>query len=330
MKIDRKKLLEKLQSVKDAINPSDTSGEQRCFRFSSNCVASYNDEMLCTCEAETGLEANIPAAPLLALLAKSKNESLDLRVKHGSLLVSGKNMDAAIIIDTVAELPDVEKPKKWKKLPDGFADGIQKVMGSLGTDEGSFVLTCAHITPDHIEACDSVQLSRHTIKTPTKKDFLVRSAVLKTIIAMDAIEVSNTKDWVHFKNKTGVVISCRSYVEKYPDLGVHIDQKGVSVKLPNEIKEACQRAEIFSVATKTSPVTIRLEGKQASIHGEGVNGWIKETIKIKYKGPDMSFRINPTMLIDTLHPEAECTLVDESHLQVQIGDTAHVLCLCKS
>ncbi len=107
----------------------------------------------------------------VSILRKLKETELEITTSKEELLIKGKRKKAGLRMETDILLPidSVEKPKKWIHLPDDFAEAISIVQQCSGKDETRFSLTCVHITPKWIEACDGYQAARYKMKMEIEK-----------------------------------------------------------------------------------------------------------------------------------------------------------------
>jgi hypothetical protein len=157
-------------------------------------------------------------------------------------------------MDQEVSLPveGIEDPKEWIKLPEGFLDAVGIAQQCASTNESEFVLTCVHLHPKWIEACDQFQIVRYPIKTGLKESTLIRRSSLKSVVGMDVVELSQTENWLHFRNPSGLLISCRRYSQTYPILDAFLDVKGAETTLPKGLESAIDKAQIFSSLADSS------------------------------------------------------------------------------
>lgn len=319
MIINREDFLRQLESVTPGLSMKEIIDQSSCFIFQDGMVTTYNDEIACSHKSALKIEGAVPANPLISILRKMKEDELDIALgeddKNMTLLVKGKRKHARIIMEQEIRLPveTVDKPKKWKKLPAKFSDAVSIVEPCAGTNESKFVLTCIHITPKWIEASDDSQGVRFKIKTDVKKSTLIRRDSLKHIISMDMTKFSEAKHWIHFKNPDGLILSCRHWMDEYPsdDMTDILKVKGRPLTLPKGLREAIERAEIFSSenAESNNVIVILRKGK-LKIKGQGVSGYFTEVRKSKYDGKTLSFTIPPKLLIELAQHYNECEVAD--------------------
>jgi len=305
--------------------------QSSCFIFKDKRVMTYNDEVACSQKSCVDIEGAVQAIPLVSILRKLQEEEIDIILSEGELLIKGKRRKSGIRMDANILLPvdSVEKPKKWKKLPEDFVDAVSIVQECAGRDESQFTMTCVNLSQKWIEACDNYQAARYKIKMDVEQSTLVRKESLKYIVSLDMTEFSETKTWIHFRNPTGLVLSCRRFVEEYPDLSIILKMKGIPAILPKGLKEAAERAEIFSAENaEDNQVTIQLKKGKLKITGRGASGWFSEVKDIKYDGKPLSFTIAPKLLAELVQRHNKCEIAPD-RLKVDVDKFQYVTVLGK-
>ena len=314
MRINREELLRQLEATLPGLSTREIIEQSSCFIFKDKTIRTYNDEIACNQKSILDIEGAVQAMPLISILRKLQEDELEIGInkKHTQLLVKGKHRRSGIRMeqDIVLPIEAVEKPKKWKKLPSNFADAVSIVQPCAGSNESQFVMTCIHICPEWMEACDNHQMTRFRIKTDISKPVLIRKESLKHIVSMDMTKFSETKHWIHFGNSTGLILSCRHFVEDYPMEDITKVMKGFKGKpltLPKGLKEAIEKAEIFSSEnTEGSDIIVDLKPTKFKITGKGASGWFTETKKSKYKGEPLQFTIPAKLLIELVRQYSKC------------------------
>lgn len=315
MLVARSGLLNALESIMPGISSRDMVEQGTCAVFMGNTVCSYNDEIFCEykLEDELNITGAVPIGPLRSMLHKLKEDSVDINVSGSELLIKGKSgRESGIRIEEKVALPidKVDKPEKYKKLPDGFAPAVMRAAGCASTDSGLYYITCIHLTAKHLEATDNNHAIRYYMDLPIEEPSMVRATSLAQIKLASPKSMSVTRSWVHFKNGLGLRMSIRKDTtggaQKFPDLSKLLEFKGKSITLPKSIGEACDRAQIFS-AEDAEMNLVRVEiapGKPLALRADGSSGWYREKKKIDYDGPELKFMISPNLL---------AALVSESH-----------------
>jgi DNA polymerase III sliding clamp (beta) subunit (PCNA family) len=327
--INREELLFQLESVQGGLSKREIIEQSACFVFKDGEVMTFNDEVACSCKCSLPIVGAVQADPLLAILRKLPEDEITIEETDGELVIVGKRRRAGIRRENEVLLPvsGVEKPGKWRSLPADFQEAISMVQHCTGSDESQFVLTCVHIHPEYIEACDKYQITRATLATGVKTATLVRGSSLKHITSLGMTQVSETGSWIHFRNPSGLVLSCRRYQEEYPNLNSFIDFKGHPITLPKGLGDAADKAKVFTTeGTDESQVLVQLRPGKIRIRGEGAAGYYQEVKKLAYDGPNLEFMVAPELLIEITkkHNDAE---IDSGRLKVDGGKWIYVTAL---
>jgi DNA polymerase III sliding clamp (beta) subunit (PCNA family) len=333
MRITRENFLGQLESVQPGLSAREIIEQSSCFIFQEGEVVTYNDEIACRQECSlSDVAGAVPAEPLLAILRKLNEEEIEVSSNEGELLIKGKKRQAGIKMEMNILLPidTVDRPKKWKSLPKNFTEAVTIIGQCASKDESQFVITCVHLHPKWIEACDNYQIARYPMETGLEESTLIRREALKHITTLDMNSFSETKSWMHFKNENGLVLSCRRYVEDYPDLQPYLSvKKGEKTEFPKGLKEATEKAEIFSQGNiESNQVEVSLCAGRLKLKGRGVTGWYSEVKKVSYSGGGISFLITPQLLRELVTNYNECEITPGT-LKVDSGSFIYVTCLGK-
>ena len=332
MKINRETFLSDLEMVKGGLSPREFIEQSSCFVFQDGMVMTFNDEVACRKKIGLGITGAIQATSLLAILEKMDDPELLVEENDkGEVEFRGKRKAFGVIKESEIFLPvdKVEMPEKWKPLPKEFTEAVGLVHHCVSSDESRFLLTCIHIHPEYIEACDNLQVMRVMVSTEIKNPILVRGSSLEQIVSLGMDEVALTKTWIHFKNQQGLIFSCRRYAEDYPSMDKFISFKGHSITIPKGLAEASDRAAIFAMDKTGEPlVQVTIKGDKIRILGEGLSGWFKEVKKVAYDGPPMEFVIAPELL-KHISEEYKDAQIAEGRLKVVGGSWEYVTVLGK-
>jgi DNA polymerase III sliding clamp (beta) subunit (PCNA family) len=331
MIINREEFLQQLESVVAGLSAREIIEQSKCFVFKDKKVMTYNDEIACVQDSCLSIEGAVEATSLISLLRKLQEKELDIQTEEEQLLIRGKRKRAGIKMETDIKLPIdmLEIPEKWKTLPTDFADAISVVQSCASSDESNFASSCIHVTPEWIEACDNYQASRYTMPLKIKHNILIRKESLKHILSLDMTQFSETKNWIHFKNPSGLTLSCRRWIEDFPNITELLNMTGSKVVLPKGLIEASEKAEIFSVENaEDNQVVVKLQPGKLKISGRGVSGFYEEIKKVKYKGKPISFAIAPSLLIYLIEHHNAC-MISENNLKVDSGKYQYVTVLQK-
>jgi len=333
MRIERDNLIKQLEMTRPGLSPKEFIEQSSCFVFTDDTLHTYNDEIACRVPLKLGFTGAIQASKLIQFLEKANDPVFMVRENdNGELEFKGKNKISAIQKEAEIHLPvdkvEVAADEDWFPLHKDFATSITRLQHCVSKDESKAVLTCVHITPKYLEACDNIAMLRCNIKTKVTESVLVRGSSLVNMVTLGMIEMATTPSWVHFRNRDGLVMSMRTYSEDYPDLGSILDlPEGQQVVLPQAIQEAVQRAAVFAVDIAGVPtLEIKLKPGKVAIYGTGLVGWHKEIRRIKYDGPPIAFSVSPA-LFEYIANEYREAKVSEERLRAEGSNWVYVCVL---
>jgi DNA polymerase III sliding clamp (beta) subunit (PCNA family) len=315
LKVNRETFLQQLEMISPGLSQREILEQSSCFVFDKGRILSFNDEISCSHETKLQIKGAVQAQPLLAILRKLEEQELEIEQVNGELILHGKRKKSGIRMEAQITLPidQLETPMKWRPLPQDFTEAVSMTQHCAGKDAANYWPLCFNITPNWIETSDTFQIARYELETGFKEPLLVRRDSLVHIIKLDMVEFSTTSSWVHFRNKSGLVLSCRSESAEFPDCTPFLKGKGQKTVLPKTLIRETEAAEIFSTESAgDNLITIQLWPGKLKLKGEGVFGWYSsyKTLK-KYQGPAMKFMISPTLLAQIIGRHNECELVTE-------------------
>ena len=332
MKINRQELLDQVVSVRPGLSQREVIEQSSCVVFQDQRIITFNDEVACSRKSILDIKAAVVAEPFIQLLSRLKEETIEVIIEGEELRIKAGKKKAGIRMESEILLPveSLEKPEKWNKLPKDFGDAVYLVSRCAGKKESEFVMTCVHLHPKWIEASDNYQAGRYNIQMGIDTSFLIRSESLGMVESLDMRKFSQTKNWIHFKNSSGLILSFRKYLDKYPEISKVMKKKGTPLTLPKGIKDSVENAQIFSDENaEDKKIQIQLKGKILRLKADGASGWYEEPLKISYAGSELSFRIDPKLLISLTEKSSQST-VGTDRMIVQTGKFRYVTVLIVS
>jgi len=328
VRLKRETLLHNLLRVSPGLAAREILEQSASFIFKDGRIYTFNDEILCIADYDCDFDGAVHAAPLVALLNKMEEDEIDIAPNAEGLMIAGKRSRAVVRMHNEILLPidSVDEPEGWSELHNDFGDALDVVQGSASKDDLHFNLTCIHLSPKYVEACDGYQMTRYNIDTGMDKDCLIKRDSAKSIIGLGMSHVSEGKNWIHFRSDK-LTISCRRWVQDYIDLDELIDFSGRKTTLPGGLSEAVDKAEIFSSNnTSDNQITVRIKDGKLRLKGEGVHGWYEEIKKIEYGGESIQFMIPPRLLVEITKRTNDCEVTAE-RLKIDAGKFVFVACL---
>lgn len=302
--MNREQLLKTLQAVSPGVARKEMIEQSTCFIFKDGHVISYDDEVSVRVKIDLGFEGAVPAEPFIALLSRLPDEEVKVVNKDDSVQIRGKGKRGTIKKQQEITLPvdNMPKPGKMKKLPKDFGKVISAVSSSASRDMTRPILTAVSIATEGADATDNFQITQMDFESDCPAEFLLPASQAPIIARYNPTHVAAAKGWVHFKNKEGVVFSCRTITGDFPDLSDALGIKGVKVKLPKLTGDALDRTGIFLDAEfdQDRYISITIEEGKMRILSSGSKGSLEEVMKVKYKGKPVSFSVHPQLLSSAL------------------------------
>lgn len=327
--VNREDLLQLLESVAPGRTDKENIEQSSCVVFQNSLAFTFNDEIACL--APTGLkealQGAIPGKPLTELLTKIQDEEVYLEQDGEKLLlripdkrkpedkVRFKSSKTTIKLFQKIALPleQMEYPQEWIPLHEDFLDAVTAVQ-DCALNKGPFQATCLHIHPKWIEASDGLQIMRFRLPTGVENSLLVRKESIKHITALGMCELGETRQWLHFRNQNQAILSCRRFLEDFPDLTPFLkcSEQEEEITLPRQLQQALERAEILTKELgEKALLEVSLTQNKMKITGRGALGEHTETKKVTYTGKNFAFLISPKTLIAIAKKHNQCFLSEK-------------------
>lgn len=340
--IGREDFLRLLEFVEPGIALRDDGVDQSdCVVISGGKIRSFSEEIACEVPAPPCLAAAdgaVRAKPLLDLVRKIPDDVLEVEMGKGEFLIRGASgrRRSGVTAEKDVVLPRIRKedrPRDWAEPGEGFSRAVGVVHACAELDEDEFSHACVHVHPKWLEACSQFQLCRWKIKTGLAEPALVRRFSIRHVIRLEVAGIADSERWVHFKDSSGGVLSCRRFSvegeEAFPDMEPMMDHAGaVPVSLPKGLVESSGVAAVFADSTVDGQlVTVSLRPGRLEIRGHGLSGWYEESKKIKgYAGKPLRFMISPELLAEIVDEHNEC-LLTRGRLVVKNDSMTYCICL---
>ena len=329
MRVNRASILRLLELVRPGIAVRELVEQSSCLVFHEGKVITFNDEIACVVDFPVPIEGAVKAKPVLDLLQKLDDDEVEIEGAGSELKIKGRMRKASFTMESNVMLPieSIDRPTEWFATSLELEDALRVVTPCASKEESQFTLTCVHIHPAYLEACDRFQMARYRTEIGVKNEMLVRAESLQQVVGLGVKEVAESPAWLHFRNKDGLVISFRRYIEEYVKLDHFLETENMSpVSLPGGIDKIVGRAEIFSGENALgNNVLVDLTKNRIVIKGEGVIGWYKEMQKVEYDGPPFRFLIQPQLLIEVSKKAKSCGVLGD-RLMVQADRFSYLTC----
>jgi hypothetical protein len=330
-RINREYLLQRLDEVKPGLSHQPIVEQSTHFIFQNGWIYTYNEEV--ACRTPSGLPKDLVCAvqadPLLRILSKLPDEEIDVGLSGNDLVIKGKGRKTELPAAREILLPvdKIKLPKKedWNRIHTDFTDAIGIAMTCVGKDVSMFYTVCVHITPKHIESCDSVQLTRYRLQTGVKEPFMVRGESVKHVQVIAPVYIAEDENFVHFYTRSKLVYSVKKWISEFiKDMDKALQVTGVPTVLPPGLGDAADRAQVFSDENDDNIVVVELTNDALKIVGHGPNGKHTEFKKVKYIGKPLKFAVSPKLLIELVKRHTDCQVSPERRIIVDGGKFTYV------
>lgn len=318
MEISVSEFKKALEIVKPGLAASVAEIEQvTSFAFTKKSVTTYNNEICITHPlSDLDMQGAIEAELLYKFITKIKTEQIQLSINDTEVNMKAGRIKAAFSIDPEIKLPlddeDLVNKGKWKSLPNNFIEAVSMAKGCVSKDMIKPKLNCVHVNKQgFIESTDGFRILHYNLedKIPINTSLIPESSIA-SVIRIKPTKVAKGKEWLHFKNDEGTVISCRVVDDEFPDTENFLKEgkKGVKVSFPKELINSLDTAEIFA---ENFLVKITIKGNKLTVNSGGSIASYKERLKLETKAVPFAFMITPYLLKDILKQIQFCTIYDD-------------------
>lgn len=312
----KQEIIDILKKVEPGLSLKELIPQSTCFLFTDGEISTFNNEVGLRHPIQLPFTGAIPAKEFLQFLLKVKQEEIELTYDAVATEVKLKagRAKAGIKIDPEIKVPIEKTPskKQWRSVPDNFVTAVEFCLFSAAADLSMGVLSCLHITPEAVESSDNMRITRFSYTEKMDiEPFLIPATSAREIPKMDIKQLAVTESWVHFKEKSGMIFSCRRVNDKFVDLSPHIKVEGSPIKLPEVTDDILDKATIFvKDSLIEESVTVNVTKGKFTVYASGSAGWFKESSKVDYKGKDIEFQIAPSLLKSILDKKGKCKISD--------------------
>lgn len=335
MKIKKSELITALEVVKPGLSNKDILEQSTSFAFVDNHVCTYNDEIAVRFPLKLDITGAVRADELYKFINKVSADEIEITQTENEIqLKAGRDkvwmkMDAEIRLP-LDELGEYEG--KWVKIPDTLMPALKTAYPCASKDMSKPELTCVYINEKYVIATDSYRIMRVNIGNAGRKVFknalLIPATAVKSLVRYQVAEFCESQGWAHFRAGNGLVFSCRTVAENFPNIEPFLEVEGVELKLPSSTKEALERGGIFSKGDSEieKEVNIEVSKKKIVFRAEGDFGRYEGEMNCAYSGEDFRFTVPPSFLYDILGDLQHC-IVGGNSLKFQGENFEHVVCL---
>lgn len=326
MKIKKQKLLQALTLVKPGLAKNGLIDGTDSFNFMDNSIRAHNDDIQISVDFKIGLKGSIPSQNFYNLLSKIPDEEIEMKQTKNQIILAGKKKTAKFIFSEVSKaIQSYVNPKelKWKNLPKDFSECLKFCLFSVG--EGTTRLGCIFIKENYVTSSDDLRITRRFMEKSIPLELLITGDSVKELVKYNPSHFCKSNSWIHFKNRDGVLFSCRLIEGVFPDVKDLLEIKGIKIRLPKNLTDSIDRAKTM-VDPDNNYITLSLSKGLLTCKGRGKNGLYEEEKRAIYSGPNIEIRVNPEFLSQIL-PILDTVILGENVLSFRGENFTHVLCI---
>jgi DNA polymerase III sliding clamp (beta) subunit (PCNA family) len=331
MKILANELLEDLE-VLNAVTPDKIVQHSDSVYFSGTQMVTFNGEICLQKKIETEFTGAVNCKTLTAIVNKNGTREIDfIRPENSGILVRYKKSSTVLGTEDSYEPPTIKRPDKaeWKTLPKDFIKNIRSVSGVTSSKSVEPVKTSIHIKDSRVEAGDGFRIMIIESDETMSDEIFIRCDHIKVLEKLEPSSYSVSKDWIHFKNGKGFLLSLRKLNITYPDLKEIFENNngGDSLTITDDVISSLEQASIIMDQTSetTDCVTVEIMNKNIKISVQSKSGKFRNVIPIN-SDIETKFLINPKFLIDMLLNDNHFK-VSERALTMESKNIRYLVCL---
>jgi DNA polymerase III sliding clamp (beta) subunit (PCNA family) len=289
------------------------------YGFAQGRVITFNDEISISHPVEgLNITGAVHAKELHGLLKKLKKEDIEIEEKDGEVRLSAGRARAGFKIkELTMPLDEVNQKTDWEDLPEGFAEKVAFVLPCVSTRMDQPKFNCVHVNKEgFVEATDNFRIAVGFLPESMDSTFLIPAKSAKEVVKLEPIQYNIGKNWTHFRNEEGTILSCRTFAESFFDTTRFTtieDGTGTDIEFPEEINKILPRAEVVlqDLDFENQSVEITVEDGQIVVRSESELSWFEESERTNYIGDPIVFFATPKLLEDIVKKTHQAKITKE-------------------
>lgn len=328
MNVNKEELLAALNSASFGLSSGcDPLAPPPLYIFREDRIFTYNDALASSVPFKTGMSFAVPSGEFYKIISKMKDEVIKLDLKENEILILGKRVRAGINLVEVSDLPlDFPNNEDFKELPSNFIQALSGCIFTCSRDQSQLAFSSIHIGKEWIESTDVVRITRFSLDGKMEKDFLLSVKASKELSKLVLNKYTLLEGWVVFRSENGIDYYSRYIDIDYPSLTQFLSKDGIKTKLPPDLRQALDKADIFDDPSKDVYTEFRFSKDSLLVKGTGNVGWFEERLESDYDGEPIVVQTLPKFLMEVI------PLIDEVYVSkdkmIFAGESfVHAICI---
>ncbi len=311
IKVNRKELVEKLNRLKYGLPKGNIVQDDYCFLFFGGRIYTYNDDVCISTKFDMDNDFAVRADEFLSTLQKITPDIFTLIVTEKTVKIKAKNYKAEVACTDSESLRDkieslkIGAGRKWKKLPEGFSEGLKLCSFSVGANMTNVIFTYINVDNNKVMSSDEYRVSEYKMKEEIEDNLLLRGTAAIDLVKFDMVKYFVEKGGIYFKNKEYVFWVRKDELEReYPDFSSDFKFKGSSLEFPEDTKDLVDFCSIFSQEDfeLKKKITVNISDGKIMVIGEASGvGKGSAVVDIDYNKKDINFEIHPRLFLEVLN-----------------------------
>lgn len=330
-KLELQKTLELLQAVgsQNEKNPADLSN--KVIVEKDKLINNFNNSFITVVEQEFGFEGIFDLTTFVKVVKSLNSDDIELEYNADKKEVILSALRTKIGLKELniekLELPIPEKPSKLKSLPEDFLKALQLCMSCCSRNEYS-PLRFIVVNKDKMIASDQDKIGIYNLQIPLKRTMMIHNAFAQKILALNPVKFVDNDLLLFFARSDSIYSFCSNFKYDYPDFEKILNKKyDNEIVIPKELKEATEiSVNLFaSLKKEEHTMIVSLQKNRILIRSESDFGWMDKTIRTKYSGKEISFKINSVILKQVLDKTDVLKISEDNLAKIEFDNFTYIL-----
>lgn len=305
MKINKKALLNALESIKPGLSKKQIIESDKDFIFTGNDILTYNGQISILYPFETDFKCSVPSIEFYNIIKNIKEEEIEISISENKLnIISGKTKakicisEPERILEIISSLDLNKVMDSLSPLPEKFLEGIGLCLLSVSNDLTKPSLSSIFIKNNLIMSSDGFRISKFDMEESIEKTFYIPINSALELIKFPVVDYYYNENYIFLSTKEDILFLCQvnkpEIVYDYEDFFENFE--GVNIELPNDIQDMTKISSVFSEGDFITEKNIQIEISNNEIKCKGENGigQIEILSKIDFNSDKkIDFIINP-------------------------------------
>lgn len=306
MKIEKKQLIDSLEIARMGIAGSDHLEQLGHFIFGGEYLTTFNNRILIYHPLNTDFQCSVRAELFYKQLQKFDTEELEITLKKSKITIKGVKERASLtvelekdseIFEIIRAIREEQLNTEYIDVPEDFVKAIEFCSYSASKNAADGTLCCVCIHGKKLVSTDNYRATRYIMdKEMTKEKVLLDARVANEIKRFNMTQFGVGNNWLHFKNKKGVLLSARQIFGDYPDISEAFNVTGERMELPVDTIKILDFVSVLLSDDQPLEKKATIEIKDGFINAyvDKTTESAEKAIKLddRYKDLDMKFMIH--------------------------------------